>query len=351
MYKITVYCDDGDIEKTTAYSDYAGEEFVGYFGGDDLGSYDEFTFNLAVEAAESGVEFYATPTDGCSFTRWAYRVESTSSKLLYSYDNPFVYYGDYNIYIRAEGEVDEEEETWILKSKDYGTLKSDKSETISLQPYTLYRRKVVFSGNGLAIIQTTGSVDTIGWISTSQNWSDGVPIGWLYEDDDNGDGFNFCIELDVESDTTYYIWLRCNEPTSSGAATLKIDAPDIPTKWDWESAGATSDANQMKTAHDAVLYNGKTTDFSFYVWNDLCNKVNELLRYKGRTWDTFYATLLNTRMKYNDKELTAVRFNSLRNNLDFAYDTEIDKVEPDYDVLGSYFITLANAINDCIDDM
>lgn len=299
------------------------------------------------------LKFEAISAEGYIFTRWAYRVIEINpdEEAQYIESNPYKYYGDYDIYIRAEGEVDEEEETWILKSKDYGTLKSDKSETISLQPYTLYRRKVVFSGNGLAIIQTTGSVDTIGWISTSQNWSDGVPIGWLYEDDDNGDGFNFCIELDVESDTTYYIWLRCNEPTSSGAATLKIDAPDIPAKWDWESAGATSDSNQMKNAHDAVLYNGKTTDFSFYVWNDLCNKVNELLRYKGHAWDTFYATRLNTQMKYNDKELTAVRFNSLRNNLDFAYDTEIDMVEPDDDVLGSYFITLAKCINDCIDNL
>ncbi len=306
------------------------------------------------------IKFEALSAEGCRFTRWAYRVIAIypDEDAQYTELHPYTYYGDYDIYIRAEGEIDdeyegggEEGETWGVHATNYGTLKYDKTEEISLEPYTLYCREVTFSGNGMASICTEGSVDTIGWISTSTSWSDGEPTNWLVEDDDSGTDSNFYIDYEVKANTTYYVWLRCLDPSGSGTTTLKIYTPDIPAKWDWESAGATSDATQMKTAHNAVLYNGKTTDFSFYVWDDLCNKVNELLHYKGRTWDTFYATLLNTRMKYNDKELSALRFNSLRNNLDFAWGTGMDKVEPDDDVLGSYFIALANCINDCIDSL
>lgn len=103
-YDIYCYFNDEDIEKTNIYAQ----------GGmyDETFSYGSSYINVTGFTSEAS--FTATPKNGSKFTRWVYRVGSTTSTQQYSYDNPFTYYPstyetDSTIYIRAEGEENEEE--------------------------------------------------------------------------------------------------------------------------------------------------------------------------------------------------------------------------------------------------
>ena len=216
-YKITVYFQDECIDNTYIYTSYF--TYRGYYG-DDYYSTSGLTFQ---------VRFTANPASGCSFTRWVYRLGSTTGTVRYSYSNPFTYTGDQDIYIRAEGEYDEPEiDYWTLGSANLGTITSDTSVKLSIRPYTLYRRKVIFSKSGTAKFYTEGtSVDTIGYLSTSTGWDDeyGEPSSYLKYDDDSNGMPNFYISYEVTANKAYYIWVRAYSDSSSGSTTLYIEPP------------------------------------------------------------------------------------------------------------------------------
>ena len=87
------------------------------------------------------------------------------------------------------------------------------------------------------------------------------------------------------------------------------------------------------------------------MWNDLCDKVKEILDATGGSWDSTYATYANTKMTSSNKTLTATKFNSLRYNIGSHYSTGITDVDTNDDVLGSYFTKLASCINGWIDTL
>lgn len=91
-YKLTVYFQDECIDSTYIYTQHFTH--TGYYG-DDFYSTTGLTFEVRLEA---------TPASGCKFTRWVYRVGSTTGTVQYSTSNPFIYNGEENLYIRAEGE-------------------------------------------------------------------------------------------------------------------------------------------------------------------------------------------------------------------------------------------------------
>ena len=105
------------------------------------------------------------------------------------------------------------------------------------------------------------------------------------------------------------------------------------------------------------MNNGKLSDFSYLVWNDMVDKVKEILDYgleNGKTsyiWDETFCTYENTRIQPTDKTLTAQKFNSLRLNIDSRESTGIGEVKTGDIVYGSYFTTLTNTINTWIDNL
>ncbi len=134
-----------------------------------------------------------------------------------------------------------------------------------------------------------------------------------------------------------------------GSTTIWTDDPPAPPKphvdkWSWYASSA------RQTALSAVQNNGNTSDFSYSVWNELCEKVRELRTALGvGAWDNYYASYSSTTMSWSDKTLTAMRFNSLRYNIGSQYSTGIQEVSRGDTVYGYYFTTLADCINGWID--
>ena len=116
------------------------------------------------------------------------------------------------------------------------------------------------------------------------------------------------------------------------------------------SSNGDASSSQTKSAYNAVTSKGETSDFSYKVWNDLVNKVNEVQKEKGKSWSNEYATYSNTLMSSSSTTLTANRFNSLRYNIGKYHSTGISEVNTGDIVYGSYFITLTNKLNEWINE-
>lgn len=133
------------------------------------------------------------------------------------------------------------------------------------------------------------------------------------------------------------------------------NAPDLPVpsveRWSWTGSNGSASAAQTRTAYTAVTVRGPTTDFSYLVWNDLVDKVNETAEAAGSSWSTLYATLSQARMTSSDKMLTAKRFNALRQNIGSHISTGIPEVSKGDTVKGSWFVILTEKLNQWIDKL
>lgn len=115
--------------------------------------------------------------------------------------------------------------------------------------------------------------------------------------------------------------------------------------WSWTASNGYASSTQTRNAYYAVTGNGSLSDFSYLVWNDMVDKVYEIMQAEGGWWDNQFASYTATKMSSGDKALTARRFNSLRYNIGRHYSTGINTVSPGETVYGWYFTQLANCIN------
>lgn len=136
-------------------------------------------------------------------------------------------------------------------------------------------------------------------------------------------------------------WIGTKYFTTDSPA-IKIDP------WSWSSSNGSASAAQTRSAYTAVTNKGSVGNFSYLVWNDMVDKVKEILDANGDTWNTRFASYSATRMSAGDKKLTATKFNSLRYNIGLRYSTGIDTVYSGNTVYGWYFTTLAYCINEMI---
>ena len=90
---VTCYFNDVNIKYTQIALESGTHIYTGYYGDSDY-----------VAAVNGNPKFTAAAQDGCQFTRWVYRLGSTTADVRYSYNNPFLYNGTLKIFIRAEGE-------------------------------------------------------------------------------------------------------------------------------------------------------------------------------------------------------------------------------------------------------
>lgn len=130
------------------------------------------------------------------------------------------------------------------------------------------------------------------------------------------------------------------------------------TKWDWFGVNGDAWAEETTAAYNAITNKTATTNFSRYVWNDMVAKVYDIAMASTKYWDSDYAFHYETLMSQKPYELTAVKFNSLRNNIELVgnyvglgYRTGIGVVAPGDVVRGEFFITLTNYMNACIDKL
>lgn len=237
---------------------------------------------------------------------------------------------------------------WQLNSFNYGILDGAHTENIPVNPLTLYRREMFFSESGTVTI--SASVGEI-WIGKSEEWKYAMPTDYFAASNKMSNNSFSC---EVTTNQVYFVWVKCGAAPSATTTTLNISAPTSTTtvnKWSWYDSNGSADADETYASYLAVVNKEITTNFFHEVWNDLVKKVDDTLRANGIEWDTTYAPYDNTLMPSYPYELTADMFNSLRNNLKFVYDSGISKVEPGDDVLGSYFTTLAQSMNNAIDEL
>ena len=126
--------------------------------------------------------------------------------------------------------------------------------------------------------------------------------------------------------------------------TVETEAPSI-SPWSWTSSNGSASDSQTRNAYSAIRNKGSLSDFSYLVWNDLVDKVMEVLDLTGGSLSIRYASYSATKMSSSDRVLTAKRFNSLRYNIGIHYSTGIEDVYRGDTIYGWYFTTLASCLN------
>lgn len=157
-----------------------------------------------------------------------------------------------------------------------------------------------------------------------------------------------------------------------GVCMVSVESPgsdaDEPTdkvfKWSWDKLNGTNTKNveTMQKAKKAI--NGEVkdeatgekygpNDFSFNVWNDLCEKVLKFRKILNWGWLESVLSFENTKMNENSRFLSADRFNSLRINIEANGDGMIEDVGmvalDGNNVNGGYIDNLVIRLNNLID--
>ena len=236
-YRVNVYFNSEYIASTRIRSGSFIDETRYY--GDDAYIADGFT---------NSTTFTATPASGCECTGWYYRIGGDSGTLTYDKGtnnangtNSFTYSGTEEIIIRAVGQPisgggdsggdDGEDDYWGLSYGSFSSMVGTQTKEITIRPYTLYRYQVIFKASALVNIYTTGSFDTVGFLTTSPEpnleYSYGCPSDFISDnhvayDDDSGTDYNFKMSTTVTAGQIYYIWVRGAYGNESGTTTLKV---------------------------------------------------------------------------------------------------------------------------------
>lgn len=121
--------------------------------------------------------------------------------------------------------------------------------------------------------------------------------------------------------------------------------PSATVEWSWTASNGLATAAQTQAAYNAITNKGHLSDFSYLVWNDLVSKASEAVSNRGGSWVTTYGSESETLMTASDKNMTARRFNAVLTNLNQYTSTGLSVKSRGDDMLGSYFVTLAAAIN------
>lgn len=235
---------------------------------------------------------------------------------------------------------------WVLQTANLSTVSTSISRSLSIAKKTMYRYQMTFAKSGKVTFASSGSTDTHGYLSTTTAWdnSTGVPTSYIEFGDDE-DGVNFSFSRSVTAGTTYYLWVRGYNDATSGSTTVLI-TPSPVEPWDWTASNGSATAAQTKAAYGAITSKGAVSNFSYLVWNDMVDKVLEIMDAAGVTWNTKFASAASTKMTSSNKTLTATRFNSLRHNIGLYSSTGIGDVAAGQLVYGAYFITLTSCMND-----
>ena len=115
--------------------------------------------------------------------------------------------------------------------------------------------------------------------------------------------------------------------------------------WSWESSNGSASTLLTKNAYQAITGKGLVSSFSYLVWNDMVDKVLDVLETEGAEWVANPLSSAATKMTAYDTVLTANRFNSLRYNIDRTAPTGIYTVYVGSLVYGGYFTMITDAIN------
>lgn len=157
----------------------------------------------------------------------------------------------------------------------------------------------------------------------------------------------------LEPNTTYVVnYEGINDYGAGGYMSSGVSFTTKSLYWSWEASNGSATDSQTQAAYYAITNNGKLTDFSYLVWNDMCECILAVMKIKGHSWvsSSYGLTFDETLMTYSDKYMTAARFNSLRYNVGRIYSTGISEVSKGDIIYGSYFVDLMDKVNEWIDE-
>lgn len=89
--------------------------------------------------------------------------------------------------------------------------------------------------------------------------------------------------------------------------------------WDWTISNGEASAEETQIAYQALIDKDEFSKFSYKVWNDIVNKINEVNIYLEREWWSKYASYVETLVEQSGDILTDDRFNSARANIRYPY--------------------------------
>ena len=232
-----------------------------------------------------------------------------TDEYLYTYSG--LYPGKtYNLAIQIDGSVASYEvygkatttssqtQTWVYSSKSLGTNISkicSKELPFDDKPYRIYRCPVSFAGSGKAVFYSEGKLDVIGYLTTENDierllWY-GSPSEYIEISGVNNT--NFYITCDVVKGIQYYLIVRTFSGEELGTTTVYAEPPTAVavSPWSWYSSNgpytAEEEENLTNKAHNALSEKMSVSDFlnfSYLVWNDLCEKVGQMLVAAGGSW-------------------------------------------------------------------
>lgn len=150
--------------------------------------------------------------------------------------------------------------------------------------------------------------------------------------------------------------LTGNQPwTWIGAQSFTTNAEGEVDDWDWTISNGSATAAQTQFAYTIFVSAGANVierwdlkEISYLVWNDMVNKTYEVVADRNGEWNTDYGTIAETLMTATDKHMTARRFNAIVWNLAQYKTPSVTRKNQGDPMLGSYFIELANSINNTI---
>lgn len=135
------------------------------------------------------------------------------------------------------------EDQWNLSYRgEFYPSTSMTLETLSggIAEKTVYLYWLYFNDNATVTFFTSGSGDTIGYLSANNqdsfDYDNGVPYYSITDDDDSGDNRNFSItNYNVTANTGYYLWVKTYQGSEySGSVSVSITmSGGSSTQWDY----------------------------------------------------------------------------------------------------------------------
>lgn len=84
----------------------------------------------------------------------------------------------------------------------------------------------------------------------------------------------------------------------------------------WSQSNGEASLEQTQESFNTLYNKDMCYKFSYLVWNDLVDKLNDALTQAGLTWKTTYGTVSSTKLTDKLTDFTARRFNSVAYNID-----------------------------------
>lgn len=349
----------------------AGASYSKGFGVKNVGANQGYKFNVTIKAgttvlAEFEETFYTrspTPTILSFALTQNQPLESKSVHCEWSLSNTISGTTIYAIYASAN-----DGDSWFLKTTGFVNDASGSAD-VGVDEFKEYSFELRVSTNGESVTLTK-EIDVVPPRPTISNFRfeqsnevitikatlsgviEGLTKMQIWVRISKGE-FVYLQTLDAVADvnvnvtipnTGYYdIAILAYNSTYTSTAAMEnqyINIAPKPAAWNW------NETPQRQSAYMALTAKGKTTDFSFDVWNEFIEKVKELETYVGQTSEN----LDNAKSAETDKTFAAQKFNLVVSAIKAMNSglLIVDK-SPGEKVYGEYIVTMAEKLNEIID--